>query len=298
MSQPLVRDPVVVVGGGPVGLTAAFFLAGRGVPVIVLERGRTPSEEPRAATFHPPTLEMFAEGGITDRIHERGILTPTWQFRGRSEGLVAEFDLGVLKDETAFPYRLQCEQHRLVNILYEALQPNANATFRFDVTVESVEQDEDGATVLTADGPIRAAYVIGADGGRSIVRKSQGIDFKGFTYNERFLVVTTTHDFELEGYAYSNYVSDPDLWAALFKVPGKGPPGYWRVVSPVEPDGDEDNLLDFNHAQTRLNRLMPQPAPYEIVHTNLYSVHQREFRHTRRGKRRPETCRCLAWPGR
>lgn len=87
--------PVVICGAGPAGLTAALFLARQDIPVTVLERQPQVFEDPRAATFHPPTLEMLAECGITRSLHEQGLVAQKWQFRDRQEGLVAEFDLEI-----------------------------------------------------------------------------------------------------------------------------------------------------------------------------------------------------------
>ncbi len=267
---------VIIVGAGPTGLTAALFLVNAGIPVIVLESRKALYEDPRAATFHPPTLEMYAETGVTQRLHDLGILCPKWQFRGRDEGLVAEFDLGLLSNVTRYPYRLQCEQHKLVAILTEALAGRPGFALHFDATVDHVSQTDDGVTVTTTSGEsYHGAYVIGADGGRSVVRKSQGIDFEGFTYEERFLVVTTSFDFETKGFAFSCYVSDPREWCALFKVPGAGPPGIWRVVFPTPSQAEAADLLDHANAQQRLQGFIPSEAPYDIIHTNLYTVHQR-----------------------
>jgi 3-(3-hydroxy-phenyl)propionate hydroxylase len=126
--------------------------------------------------------------------------------------------------------------------------------------------------------------VIGADGGRSVVRKSQDIGFEGFTYEERFLVITTGTDLEQYGFAYSAYVSDPREWCATFKVPGKGPPGIWRVVFPTAPDAAADDLLDHRNAEQRLRAFVPQDGPHEILHTNLYTVHQRVATRYRAGR--------------
>lgn len=276
---------VIICGAGPSGLTAALFLSRAGVPVTVLESRSEQYEDPRAATFHPPTMEMFAESGVTQRLHELGILCPRWQFRGRKEGLIAEFDLGILADITPYPYRLQCEQHKLVGILSEKLTGQSNCNIHYGATVEGVSQSATGVAVTTAEGGrYEGAYVIGADGGRSIVRKSQEIEFVGFTYQERFLVITTPTDFALKGFAFSCYVSDPSEWCALFKVPGGGPPGLWRVVFPTNPEAAADDLLDHASAERRLQGFIPSDKPYSIVHTNLYTVHQRVAANYRSGR--------------
>ena len=276
---------VIICGAGPSGLTAALFLSRAGVPVTVLETRTHIYEDPRAATFHPPTMDMFAESGVTKRLHDLGILCPRWQFRGREEGVVAEFDLGILSDITPYPYRLQCEQHKLVGILSEMLAGYSDCEIRYGTTVESVSQTAAGVTVTMEGGEtFDGAYVIGADGGRSVVRKSQDIEFAGFTYQERFLVITTPTDFELQGFAYSSYVSDPSEWCALFKVPGAGPPGVWRVVFPTKPEAAAEELLDHVSAERRLQAFIPSDQPYTILHTNLYTVHQRVAGNYRNGR--------------
>ncbi len=271
-----VNTDVVIVGAGPTGLTAALFLVKSGINVTVLESRTSIYDDPRAATFHPPTLEMFEKSGITKKLHDMGILCPRWQFRGREEGVIAEFDLGILADITSYPYRLQCEQHKLVAAIAELLSACPRCTIHYGATVEGVEQDAGTVSVQTADGAVhRANFVIGADGGRSVVRKSQDIAFDGFTYEERFLVITTGFDFEQLGFAYSCYISDPREWCALFKVPGAGPPGVWRVVFATTVDAQSEQLLDHEYAKRKLQGLIPSARPYSIVHTNLYTVHQR-----------------------
>jgi 3-(3-hydroxy-phenyl)propionate hydroxylase len=279
---------VLIAGGGPTGMASALFLTALGVPVLLLERGAAPHSDPRAATYHPPSLEMLEPSGVTADLHEQGIIARTWQWRDRREGVVAEFDLALLSDITRFPYRLQCEQHKLVAMMQKRVAASALAEIRQDCEVTGVVQDDGGVTVLVRESgreaSVRGAWLIGADGGRSVVRKSQGIDFAGFTWPERFLVITTDFDFERLGFAFSSYTMDPVEWTATFKIPGEDGRGLWRCVFPTDPAAAESTLLDFSRAADRLEGFLPETRSADIVHTNLYAVHQRVAERYRTGR--------------
>jgi 3-(3-hydroxy-phenyl)propionate hydroxylase len=273
-------EPVLIAGGGPTGMATALFLVERGVRVTVLERGVRPHDDPRAATYHPPTLEMLASSGVTEELHQRGLIAKHWQFRDRREGLIAEFDLGVLGSDTPYPYRLQCEQHKLVAMMAKRVMASSLVSVIHGAEVVDVTQKADGVEVgvMHADGHrelLHGSFLVGADGGRSLVRKSQAIEFNGFTWPERFLVITTTFDFEPLGFAYSAYTMDPEEWTATFKVPGEDGRGIWRCVFPTRPEESEDALLNPLRAKERLARFVPQSGLKEVVHVNLYAVHQR-----------------------
>ena len=110
------QAPVVIVGAGPVGLSAALRLSALGVPSIVLEAERVAAHDLRASTFHPPTLEMLDTLGITELLIARGLITPNWQIRLHETGERAVFELGHIAADTRYPFRLQCEQSVLCQL--------------------------------------------------------------------------------------------------------------------------------------------------------------------------------------
>jgi 3-(3-hydroxy-phenyl)propionate hydroxylase len=112
---------VAIVGAGPVGLVLALRLATLGVPSTVLEAEADISEELRASTFHPPTLDMLDGLGLAAPLVAQGLVTPSWQIRRHEDGARAVFDLSVLRDDTAHPYRLQAEQWRLSRLVLARL---------------------------------------------------------------------------------------------------------------------------------------------------------------------------------
>jgi 3-(3-hydroxy-phenyl)propionate hydroxylase len=164
-----------------------------------------------------------------------------------------------------------------------------NLEIRTETEVLDCTQCEDAVEVevRTGDGKherINGRYLIGADGARSTVRRRIGVEFEGFTYGERFMIIGTPYDFAQAGYAYRNYISDPVEWYNLFKIAWNGPPGVYRLVVPVKLDEvlDEDRVLEI--CQRKFQRFHPRSEPYEIVIYDSYVVHQRvasSFRHGR-----------------
>ena len=278
------RDRIIVVGAGPVGLTAALALIRRGIPVTLLAAEPELVMELRGSTFHPPTLDLLDEFGIVPRMIEVGLKAPTWQFRDRETGPVATFDLSLLAGDTNHPYRVQCEQWKLMRFVEEDLRKEG-ADLRFAHEVTEVRQDGDSATV-TAQTPsgrveVTGRYVLAADGARSAVRRSLGVEFEGFTYAELFWIASTDYPFEkvLTDIAYVNYIADPLEWLVLLRVPG-----LWRVLVPAPENSDKDSLLSNEHLQSMLQRVVPRSEPYNIAHRSIYHVHQRvakSFRHGR-----------------
>jgi 3-(3-hydroxy-phenyl)propionate hydroxylase len=279
---------VIVVGAGPVGLLTALALAVRDVPVLVLEAEPGLTVDLRAGTFHPPSLEMMAPFGLTDEMHRTGIRVPRWQIRDRQEGVIVEWDLSAIADATPYPYRLHLEQHRLTPMIHRRLQALPHAEVRFGHRVTGLGQTASGVTVAveTAGGPetLEGDWVVGADGGRSTVRAALGIEFEGFTWPERFVVVSTLHDFGAQGYTPNAYVADPEEWAAFFKMPDDGPPGLWRLAFPVPPEEDEAVTLSAAMVERRLQRVLARPDPYPVKYQGIYKVHQRVARELRAGR--------------
>jgi|KBSMisStandDraft_5_1062788.scaffolds.fasta_scaffold02009_10 3-(3-hydroxy-phenyl)propionate hydroxylase len=281
---------VLIAGGGPVGLLCAWLLGRRGLPVRLFDVNETLQADPRAATTHPATLDLLADDGLADDMARVGLVAPIFQFWDRPSGeKVAEFDHAVLKEDTSHPFVVQCEQFKTTKLLVERLRtlPNVEVLFAHEV-VDVVQTDSLVSVDVRGPDGVKShsgAYLIGADGGRSIVRKQSDIAFEGFTWPERFIVLTTPFDFEsAHGLCFRSYFADPDEWCNCFKVSADGPPGLWRTVYPANPDQSEQQLMSDAAVQARMQKFFPAQQPYEIVHRNLYVTHQRVAETFRKGR--------------
>jgi 3-(3-hydroxy-phenyl)propionate hydroxylase len=276
---------VLIAGAGPAGLVSALVLAKAGIAVTVFERNGDIAQDLRASTFHPPTLDLLEGFGFNEALIGQGLIARYTQQRDRTQGLIAEFDMALLKDETRHPFRLQCEQWKLALLLVEELGKLPHARIVTGATVDAVAQTDDGVSVQvrTAEGlqAFQGDYLIGADGAWSSVRQSLGIEFEGFTYPERFLVVSTAFEFadHFAQLSYVNYVSDPQEWCVLLRVPT-----LWRVLFPTHPDESDESVMTDASIEQRLQSLMPRAQAYQTVHRTLYKVHQRVARKFRVGR--------------
>ncbi|HEX3342058.1 MAG TPA: NAD(P)/FAD-dependent oxidoreductase [Pseudolabrys sp.] len=268
-------ERVLIAGAGPVGLVAAANLVRHGIPVTVLEAGPDLSDESRASTFHPPTLDMLDDLGITQPLIAQGLLAPKFQYRSR-QGLMAQFDFAGIADVTRHPFRLQCEQSKLTRILLNKLSKDPNFDIAFSSAVRQVDQDSGGVTV-TIDREGRTdtqtgRWLIAADGARSDIRRSLAIEFEGFTWPERFLVVSTPFNFHnvIHDLVSVNYVADPQRWHFLLQIPQ-----LWRIMFPVSSDESDELALSPGFTQSLMATLVPGISNYAIAHVTLYRVHQR-----------------------
>jgi 3-(3-hydroxy-phenyl)propionate hydroxylase len=281
---------VLISGGGPVGLLCAWLLGRKGLPVRLFDVNDSPQADPRAATTHPATLDLLADDSLADDMARVGLIAPIFQFWDRPSGKkVAEFDHGVLKDDTRHPFVVQCEQFKTAKLILDRVRKLPNVALLYGHEVVDVKQSgcAVGVDVRGPDGvkSHSGAYLIGADGGRSIVRKQSDIAFDGFTWDERFIVLTTPFNFEeSHGVCVRSYFADPEEWCNCFKVSADGPPGLWRTVFPARPGVPEADLMSDAGVQARLQKLFPSSQPYEIVHRNLYVTHQRVAAIFRKGR--------------
>ncbi len=282
---------VIVIGAGPVGLCLSLALAQEGVPVTLIEAlgdDNFLEQVPRAGTNHPATLEMYDRIGLYQKLEPRGIVAPIFHYWDRaSNTLTAAFDHIHLKDDTRFPYVLQCERIKIVEEALKLAKAHPGIDLRLATTFTRFTQGSSGVVAHVVDpageaAAVPGAYLVSAEGARSIVRKDLDIEFEGFTYADMTLNIEVAYDFRRHGYAERNYISDPVEWSNLFHW--KGPPDRWRVHFPIDPSEDAEAACRPEALQARMQAFLPTGCDFDIIGSNLYTVHQRVAKKFRSGR--------------
>lgn len=288
MAKP---DPVVVAGAGPVGLSLALALAQQDASVVLIEQMPDESfldQVPRAGSNHPTTLEFFDRIGLYARMEPRGLIAPKFQYWDRQDNaLIAEFDHALLKDDTRFPYVLQCERIKIVEEALTMAKAHPLIEVRMATEFVSFEQRSDAVLVRATNAAgetetVRGSYLVSCEGARSIARKDLDVEFEGFTYPERTINIEVAYDFRRHGYTERNYISDPVEYSNLFHW--KGPPDRWRIHFPTNIDDDENELKRPEALQQRLQKFLGIDRDFDICGCNLYTVHQRVAKKFRAGR--------------
>ncbi len=272
------RDQVIVAGAGPVGLVTALRLARAGIPVTLVEREAMLGHDLRASTFHPPTLEMLDELGLTAPLLAQGLEVPTWQVRKHETHEKALFDLSLIAEDTRYPFRLQCEQWKLCELALEQARGVDAIDLKFGWTVEDVEQDDAGVNVRCSapDGGgeevLRGRWLVAADGARSTVRTLLALPFEGLTYPETTILVTTHFPFEehLPELSRVNYVWIKGGTFSLLRLPD-----LWRCSVYAAADETPEQALEPDRIQAKLRRIVPAQSDFEILEIRPYRIHQR-----------------------
>ncbi|WP_137181570.1 NAD(P)/FAD-dependent oxidoreductase [Roseomonas sp. AR75] len=258
---------ILIAGAGPVGLALALALQRRGIAVQVLEKREGLSTASRASTFHPPTLEALDELGVFAALRPGGVQVDRILWRRVDSGAVATLDLGILAEESRFPFRWHREQHYLTPALLAALPANS---VRFDAGVAALTQDDGGVTVTCEDGSShRARYLIGCDGSSGAVRGLAGIAAETNDYAHRVLRLLTPLDLRAHVPALDGlgYLYDAEGSCSLLRMPE-----VWRVILRMPPDMTDLDALSDVYARAQLGRFLPQVAEMPITGRDVYGV--------------------------
>ena len=267
---------VTIIGAGPSGLALAWWLVEQGVSVTVLEREIAIPRDMRASTLHPATLDLLTDSGLATELIERGTVVPQWQYLIHESGERVVFDMAHLSEMTAHPFRLQCEQFQLTELLAEKLANQPLCELRLGATLQSVIPGESQVTVqyqsAGEDSVNVCDWLIAADGASSQVRKSLGLDFDGQIFPKTSITLVLEHPFEddIPNLLGVNYVWLPDRHYSLMRLRNT-----WRLTYSPEQDQDIESALSDAVAQTHIARVSPRASGAAILTRNYYTLHQR-----------------------
>ena len=278
------HHPVVVVGAGLVGLTAAVDLASRGVPAVVLDDEDSVSFGSRAICFSKRTLEIYDRLGIGEKLRAKGV---TWN-RGKvfyRDRLLYSFDL-LPEGGHCWPAFINLQQYYAEQWLVERAAELGHTELRWHNRVTAVSQDDKKVTLTieTPDGPysLTCDYLLAADGARSQVRRCFGLAFDGQVFQDRFLIadVVMQADFPSERWFWFDPPFHPGRSALLHRQPDN----VWRIDLQLGRDADPEVEKRPERVIPRLKAMLGDAVDFELEWVSVYTFQCRRLQRFRHGR--------------
>ena len=269
------RHPVVVVGAGPVGLTAAIDLALRGIKVVLLDDADRIGEGSRGICYAKRTLEILDRLGVHGLV-EQGV---TWKL-GKVylvDDLVYSFDLQP-EDGHKMPAFINLQQYYLEKALVDRALEIDVIDLRWRNRVTGLDTRNDGVrlTIETPDGSyqIDAEWVIAADGARSTIRDLMGLGFEGVTFEDKFLIadVRMAADFPTE----RRFWFDPPFHSGQSALMHRQPDNVWRIDLQLGPDADIEFEQKPEQVIPRLKKMLGE-RDFELEWVSIYRFNCRRL---------------------
>jgi 2-polyprenyl-6-methoxyphenol hydroxylase-like FAD-dependent oxidoreductase len=270
-----VDAPVIIVGGGPVGLALALGLARYDANSIVLERNSEPVKESRAAVIWPRTQEILRDWGAYGPLREAGRFARVLRgVNARTQATFVTIDFSAIDDVFDDPGALLLPQNHTERILRDLVSSNNKCELRTGFNVTGLSQGPDSVEVLfdsaTGPGSLQAAFVVGCDGAHGVVRTAIGLTLQGMTYDTRVVLSDETVNADIPAEVSARVRFDlPGLRGAI-----RFDDRSWRVMASVPKElSDEDALSPLAHRE-RVRDLFGD-APFETQWSSLFKIHRR-----------------------
>ena len=276
--------PVVVVGAGPVGLSAAIDLASQGHAVVVLDNDDTVSIGSRGVCYAKRALEVLDRMGCGEDFVDKGV---SWNV-GRTffrEDEVFNFNLRPQDDHNR-PGMINLQQYYLEEYLLKRARELPNLEIRFRNNVISVLQDADKATIRveTPDGPysLTADWLIACDGARSPIRTMLGLDIDGKIFMDRFLIadVVMTADYPAERWFWF----DPPFHRNQSVLLHKQSDNVWRIDFQLGWQADPEEEKKPENVIPRIKAMLGDDREFELEWVSVYTFQCRRMNRFNHGR--------------
>lgn len=272
--REVASHPVLVAGGGPVGLATALTLAQRGIRVLVVEADSTVCAGSRAICLSRRTLEILDCLGALKAFQDKGLpWTRGRSFHGSEE--VLRFTMPHDSDQRLAPMT-NLQQYYIEQFLLDAVQQHRDLIeMRWGTRLEGLEANGDGVdiTLLTdsVSYKVRSDYLVACDGARSRVRQALNLKMSGTSYEGRYIIVDIEIDVDLptERLAWFNPPSNPGRTILMHRQPDN----VWRLDYQLRPDEDPDEMLRDENVlpivQAHL-AMMGIEQPWTLIWSSMY----------------------------
>ncbi|QDC09979.1 FAD-dependent oxidoreductase [Oceanicola sp. D3] len=283
-----VRHPVVVIGGGPIGVATALDLGLQGLPVVLLDDHEGVGQGSRAICFSKRSLEIADRYGLGEKALEKGVV---WNLGKVFHEDRKVFEFNLLPEEGhKFPAFINLQQpyfeRFLVERVREANADGAQIDLRGRNRLEGITPHDSHVTldIATPEGPyqIEADYVVACDGAGSPTRKMMGLDFEGRVFQDSFLIADITMQAPFPTERWFSF--EPSHGAGASTLLHKQPDGEWRVDFQIGWDVDRKEELKEENVRRRLDAMLSPDVAYDIVWTSIYTFQCRRMQKFRHGR--------------
>jgi 3-(3-hydroxy-phenyl)propionate hydroxylase len=266
---PEVDVEVLVVGAGPVGLTLANILGLQGVRTLVVDERDTLIDYPRGVGLDDEGLRTFQSIGLVDRILPHTVPNQILRFVDAKRRVLAE--MAPPDARFGWPKRNGFVQPLVDAELLRGLDRFDHVEVRWERPMTACRQDGDAVTVDLGGeaSPVRARYVVGCDGGRSVTRRMMGVSFDGTTSSTRWLVVDVAND--PLGHPNSEVGADPERPYASISIAH----GIRRFEFMIHGDESDEQAEDPAFLRQMLSRMVPHPDQVDVIRRRVYTHHSR-----------------------